>query len=781
MFSGKETGMNLTFKYLIEQAPVGIVILRGEEMIVDLANSFYLEMFDKQEAEFIDASILDSFPVYRTEMAEMLGSVLSSGQAYQDNEVKLELFRYGAHEICYFNYICKPLLEENAQRPSGLILVVTEVTEQVTAKLDLERSELQLRNLVMQSQFAKAVFMGPEFIITMANEAMVTKLWRRKMAEVQGHKLLEVFPELNDQIFPKILKQVFESGKIHRENEAIALIAAQDGLRTFYLDYQYAPLFENDGTVSGIMVSVSDVTEKVLYRNEISDAAERLSLATEGTKLATWDLNLRTFEILYSNRLPTIFGYPKHEILSHSKLRDHAHPDDLETIVMASFNKAMESGVYYYEARIIQPDNNIRWIRTHGKVLFDEQNKPFRMLGTMMDVTDAKETELAIITSEAKFRTLANAMPQFVWTADEKGNLFYFNQAVYQYSGLNEQDITGEDWLKIVHPDDREENIRKWKAAIRTGKDFQMEHRFRRYDGIFRWQLSRAIAQRDITGNINTWIGTSTDIHDRKIFIDELESKVLQRTEELTSMNDELTRTNMELAQFAYVASHDLQEPLRKIQTFASRILETEFDRLSEKGKDYFSRMRASSTRMQQLISDLIAFSGANSAERHFELVDMNVLMNRLLDQLKEEIEHSGTTILVEKLPELLVIPYQMEQLFMNLLVNSMKFTEKGVQPIVEIAVTNVSLETKTNLTLPINKSYYCFAVEDNGIGFEAEYRDRIFQVFQRLHNRDTYEGTGIGLAICKKIVDNHAGKIVAFSELGKGARFEIYLPYSME
>ncbi len=777
MFSGNELGTNLTFNLLLQQAPVGILIVRGKEMIVELANTFYLEMFGKIASDFIGTSIFGSFPENELVGLEVFESIFQTGKSISDNEIMLDIFRHGQLEKCYFNYVGNPLMEDGHSQPLGIAFVVTEVTKQVLAKLALEKSELQFRNLVMHSQFAKAVVTGSDFSISLANETMLTKLWRKSIEDVQGKKLLTVFPELKTQKFPQILIQVYQSGQIYRENEALIWIEGKEGLRKHYLDFQLAPLLETDGSVSGIMISANDVTEMVNYKNDISEAAERLSLATEGTKLATWDLDLVTREILYSSRLPTLFGFTSGEKLKHSDLRLSLHPDDLANIVIPCFEKALVTGIYYYESRVIYPDGDVHWIRTHGKVLFDENKLPFRMLGTMMDITEDKETELRILTSEAKFRTLANTMPQFVWTADEMGNLFYFNQAVYSFSGLAEGDITGENWLKIVHPDDRAENIQKWQEAINFGVDFQIEHRFRRHDGSYRWQLSRAIAQRDGSGKIITWIGTSTDIHDRKLFIDELESKVLQRTEELTFMNEELTRTNLELAQFAYVASHDLQEPLRKIQTFAGRILETEHDRLSDKGKDYFARMRASSTRMQQLISDLIAFSGASVTEKHFELVDMNALLMRLLENLKEEIDNYDARITIQNLPEIRIIPFQMEQLFMNLLVNSMKFTAKEVQPVISIKVSTVTTAEITQLNLSLIKSYYCFSVEDNGIGFEAEYRERIFQVFQRLHHRNTYEGTGIGLAICKKIVENHNGKIVANSTLGKGAKFEIYLP----
>ena len=614
-------------------------------------------------------------------------------------------------------------------------------------------------------------------MISIANESLLKTLWRRELHEVQGKKLLDVFPELAGQKFPAILKEVYNSGKTYRENEAVAYIDGPGGIKKYHLDYQYSPMFETDGSVSAIMVSVNDVTEKVESRQKMADAADRLSLATEGTQLATWDLNLQTKDIIYSSRLADIFAYTGISKMTHQDMRERIHPDDVHFIVENAFASALETGIYYYEARIIHPDHSIHWIRTQGKVLFDSDHVPLRMLGTMMDITDRKKAELALKTSEGKFRTLADSMPQFVWTSDNKGNIDYFNQSVYDYSGVSAEEMKRDGWIQIVHPDDRAENIELWFESIEKGTDFLFEHRFRKSNGEYRWQLSRAIPQKDSNGTIQMWVGTSTDIHDSKIFIDELESKVQLRTKELLIANEELVKTNMELAQFAYVASHDLQEPLRKIQTFATRILETESENLSPKGKDYFNRMQASSTRMQQLIVDLLAFSRANAVEKNYEQTDLNHLLILVKEQLQESIQQKNAVIISDHLPALTVIAYQFEQLFTNLIANSLKFTVPGVAPIIKISSGYVSGNEINLPEVDKNRSYQFLSFSDNGIGFDTQFKDRIFQVFQRLHSKTAYEGTGIGLAICKKIVENHHGFIDAVSEPGKGATFMIYLP----
>jgi PAS domain S-box-containing protein len=767
------------FRETLMQAPVGMAILRGKDFIVEMANASYLELVDKKESELVGRPLFDSLPEVKPVVEPLLLEVMQGGVPFYGNELEVTLQRFGGEEKCFFNLVYQPMRESSGQ-VSGVIVVATEVTEQVKVKRDILKSENQFRNLVNQSQFAKAIFKGRDLVISIANEALL-KLWRRTIEEVEGRKLLEVFPELVGQKFPEIMASVFTTGEIYKENEAEAFVDGPGGLKKFYLDFQYAPMFEIDGSVSAILVSVNDVTEKVEARQQISDAAERLQLATEGTQLATWDLNLKTREIIYSERLTKIFGFEDGTVLTHQDMRRHIHPDDVHNVVEPAFAKALENGVYYYEARVVHPDKSVHWIRTQGKVIFGTSHDPLRMLGTMMDITASKVAEISLKTSEDKFRTLADSMPQFIWTGDEYGNLNYFSQSVYDFSGLDADQIEREGWLQIVHPDDRSENARLWKEAVSTGENFIFEHRFKNKNGQYRWQLSRAMPQKDPEGAVLMWVGTSTDIHDSKLFIDELELKVQQRTRELTSLNEELTKTNMELAQFAYVASHDLQEPLRKIQTFANRIVETEVDKLSDRGKDYLNRMQASSTRMQQLIIDLLTFSRANAVEKNFEETNLNVLVRNVRDQLHESIEQTGAEITFDELPIATVIVYQFEQLLINLVTNGMKFVKPDTKPKIHIYAGQID---GVNIRLPeanLSREYHFISVADNGIGFDPQYKDRIFQVFQRLHSKNEYEGTGIGLAICKKIADNHQGFIDALGNPGSGAVFTIYIPVTLQ
>ncbi len=302
--------------------------------------------------------------------------------------------------------------------------------------------------------------------------------------------------------------------------------------------------------------------------------------------------------------------------------------------------------------------------------------------------------------------------------------------------------------------------------------------------------LHRAIAGEQV--HINKYLCAHTQKHYEK-FLEPLKNKNnevyavmttahditgrVEAIEKLQQSYENLERTNKELTSFSYVASHDLQEPLRKIQTFGARILENENENLSEKGKDYFRRMQIAATRMQMLIEDLLSYSRLNTTEKIYEFTDLNVLFNEVKNELQERIQEKKAVIESALLPQIVVVPFQFRQLLFNLLSNALKFSKAAIAPHVLVAFELIKGHKSTNENLEEGKEYYRISISDNGIGFDQQYAKIIFEVFQRLHGKNEYTGTGIGLAICKKIVENHHGIISAAGKVDEGAVFDVYIP----
>ncbi|AYN03096.1 histidine kinase [Flavobacterium sp. 140616W15] len=274
-----------------------------------------------------------------------------------------------------------------------------------------------------------------------------------------------------------------------------------------------------------------------------------------------------------------------------------------------------------------------------------------------------------------------------------------------------------------------------------------------------------------------------------KLLIDEQGSKIMlgitfDITEEhfqniaIYERNKELEKSNKELASFNHVASHDLQEPLRKIQTFISRISDDDMNSLSENGKGYILKIGASAKRMRILIDDLLLFSRTNTTKKEFLKMNLNDLLEKAKLELSEIIQEKNAVILSDKLPKLKVIPYQIEQLFINLINNSIKYSKPNVSPEISISCEKIASKEFPDLLEQSIKKYYKITFTDNGMGFDPQFKETIFVLFQRLHSKtDEYPGTGIGLAICKKIVENHKGHIIADSTPNKGSVFTIFLP----
>jgi light-regulated signal transduction histidine kinase (bacteriophytochrome) len=238
-----------------------------------------------------------------------------------------------------------------------------------------------------------------------------------------------------------------------------------------------------------------------------------------------------------------------------------------------------------------------------------------------------------------------------------------------------------------------------------------------------------------------------------------------------------LERSNIELASFSYAASHDLQEPLRKIQAFISRILLLDEGNFSSAGRDYFLRITKAAIRMQQLIDSLLNYSRISTAEKILVSTDLNELLGQTRENLRELIEENNAVIEANALPTVYVMPLQFQQLLTNIISNAIKYKKENVNPVISIKAGSVpASHVDTDLSSSAN-TYWKISIADNGIGFDPQYSTRIFELFQRLHSRDEYDGTGIGLAICKKIIQNHNGVITTESEPGKGATFNIYLP----
>ncbi|REG85444.1 PAS domain S-box protein [Algoriphagus antarcticus] len=703
----------------------------------------------------------------------LIDQVLEGESLYFEN-LLVPIYRNGHIEDVYWTFSYSPT-KDDFGNIAGVLVTCAETTREVLLKRNLETSERKLRLIIQQAPASIATFKGPNYVTDIANSNALA-LWGRKAEEVINRPILEAIPELKEQGIKALLDDVYTTGNRFSATELPVQFLRDGKLETIYVNFSYEALYDANAEIDGIIAIGHDVTNQVVAHKKIEANEEKLTMVIEASELGTYDYNIQTNKLDGSKRLHEIFGLADNEDIDHEHFVSSIHPKDLG-IRKAAFERSFNDGILEYISRLILPENQVRWIEVKGKVHFDEENNPHKVLGTVRDITSERINRQKLEESEQKFRLLADSLPQHIWTADTEGNLNYFNQSVYDFSGFSPEELDREGWLAIVHPDDKEGNIKAWKNSIATGKDFLFEHRFRKYDGTYRWQLSRARPQSNQDGEIQMWVGSSTDIHDQKEFTNELERLVVERTNELAQNVKDLASMNKELQSFAYISSHDLQEPLRKIQTFSTLLLENEYENLTEDGKEHFSRMQNAARRMQALINDLLSYSRTSMSERKYEPTDLNKLIVEVKMDLKEELAQHHAVVESDELCTLNIIPFQFRQLLQNLISNSLKFAVKGREPHIEIT-SEKGLGSEFDLERLSPTTKYChLRISDNGIGFDPQYSDRIFELFQRLHGKDKFQGTGIGLAIVKKIVDNHNGFIAAHGNPNEGATFDIYLP----
>lgn len=353
------------------------------------------------------------------------------------------------------------------------------------------------------------------------------------------------------------------------------------------------------------------------------------------------------------------------------------------------------------------------------------------------------------------------------WKYNLETKKYTFSDNYYRLMGAEPQEFQSnlQNAMNYIHPEDAERVLKVHQQSIIDQQPTSLLLRYILKSGEIRHIMSVGSFTENSLGQV-VKVGVNYDITEQ-----------YTKTLELEDSNKHLKAINSELESFNNIVSHDLQEPLRKIQMFISRLQEKEADSLSDQGKEYFSKINQAANRMQALMIDLVNYTRTIKGDKIFVKTSLNKILDQVLSDLGQNIEETKTDISIKKLPTIQGIPFQLEQLFINLISNSIKYSREDRSPKISIFTEKIT-EKDYDVDLSVSDSkYYKIVVSDNGIGFKQEYAERIFMLFQRLETDSKYSGTGIGLAICKKIIENHNGFIKATSEPGLGTKFHIYLP----
>jgi PAS domain S-box-containing protein len=545
-----------------------------------------------------------------------------------------------------------------------------------------------------------------------------------------------------------------------------------------YFDFSYSPIRKNDGEVGGVLVTVIETTHKKKAEDKLKESNQRFRDTMKQAPVGITILRGPQYIVEMANDAYLQLVDRKESEFVGNPLFDSL--PEVEETVHSLLDDVLNTGVPFHGHEVPIPVNRYG---KEGLFYFDFMYHPLReedgkisgIIVAVTEVTKNVEVRKKVEESEERFRSLAQTLPQLTWVTDEKGNAEFTSSRWKDFTGV--EPTSEEIWRSIVHPEDYASINEAWHNSLTTGSDYKYDVRIKSKDGQYRWHRVIGEPVLDNNNKIVKWVGAFTDVQNEKTFTNELEKKVAERTLALEDSNIELGKMNKELESFAYISSHDLQEPLRKIQTFSSQLREKEYLNLTEKGKEKFSRMQNAAERMQTLINDLLVYSRTNSVDRKFEITDLNRIIGEIKEDMKEELQQKHASLVTDELCQAYIIPFQFRQLLINLINNSLKFAKPQEPPCIEIKSRVTSGAILNNEKLAKNSTYCHISVTDNGIGFEEQYNEKVFEVFQRLHDKNEFQGTGIGLAIVKRIVENHKGIVTAKGELNKGVRFDIYIP----
>ena len=562
--------------------------------------------------------------------------------------------------------------------------------------------------------------------------------------EIIGISHYDIFPEIGEEW--KHIHQRCLQGEIIK-NEEDKFIRANG--TTQWLRWEIRPYKDSNGGIIGMIMFSEDITKR-----KRSDELNKEINVSSG--IGGWDYNIIEDNLFWTSVTREIHEVEDDYVPEIKKAIGFFEEGGNGGKVNKEFEKAIKNGESLNnERQILTAKGNKRWIKYSANTEFIN-DKCIRIFGTSQDVTERRKLIEALHQSEAQFRgAFENAVIGMSLMSTE-GKILEANQSLCNSLGYSKTELIKKTFQELTYPDDLEENLLLLNNLL-SGKvrSYSMEKRFFHKKGEIIWAIISVSLVKDQNGNPSHLVSQIEDITERK----KAEAEVRLLNEKILLQNTALESSNQELEQFAYVASHDMQEPLRMISAFLDLLQKKYNNVLDDKGKSYISYAIDGSLRMKQMITDILSYSTAGKGEYETEELDMNKIVKEIQFLLKSSIKESNTHLEINDLPVIKAAKIPMQQLFTNLITNSIKYQLAGNKPIIKI-----------NAVEKIN--FWEFSVCDNGIGIEKDNLEKVFTIFKRLHGKSIYSGSGIGLTICKKIVENHGGKIWIESDPGKGSTF---------
>lgn len=622
-----------------------------------------------------------------------------------------------------------PIRNENGDLV-GAVLVFRDITERRAAERAVEASREELRS-TLESLTDAFSALDQDWNITYVNPA-AEQLLGRSREELVGKNHWEEFPASRGTIIEESYRRA---------------VAEQQPVR---FEHYYAPLhawLETSAfptVAGGVSIYFRDITERKLNEERVRESEGRFRAAVSAVSSLLWTNNTQGE---MEGEQPGWSGFTgqSYEEYQGYGWAKAVHPDDAQPTIDAWNEAVSEHKMFVFEHRVQRHDGVYRRFSVRAVPVIDDSGGIREWVGVHTDITEEQQLIEKLRESEARFRNLADHAPVIVWVTEANGTCTYLSRSWYEFTGQIEKAVLSFSWLDSTHPDDKAEAERIFMEANVRREPFRLEYRLRRKDGEYRWVIDAAAPRLGPSGEFHGYVGSVMDITERKL------------------AEEELRRTNRELEEFAYVASHDLQEPLRMVNIYTQLLLKRCVPDQAQ-AQEYASHVQQGVKRMETLIKDLLTYSRTvHRDELPVSTADLAAALSEAKAVLHNRIEESGAIIHAGQLPVVRGDTNQLAHVFQNLLSNSLKYRNKAIP-------------LKVHIVAKQEGSRWVISIRDNGIGFDPKYAEKIFGLFKRLH-KDEYPGTGLGLAICQRIVDRYGGRMWAESEPGVGSTFFFSLP----
>jgi PAS domain S-box-containing protein len=627
---------------------------------------------------------------------------------------------------------CPAILRDAAGSIVGGINLLVDITDRKNAELEASEHfravvEATPECMTIIAQDGTLLFTNPRCLALMgapSAEAVIGKSFYDHVA-----------PEDRDR-YREFNNRICQGEKDALEFDLVTINGVRRRMETHAV-----PLRHTDGKIVHVAI-----TRDITGRKQADRAALLLGAIVDSSDDAIISKDLEGMITSWNQGAQRLFGYTAEETIGKSVSllippdRKEEEPGILERLKRGE-------RVDHFETLRRTRDGKLLDISLTISPVKDAQGNIIGASKIARDITERKLTEEALRESQTRFRQLADSMPHMVWTARPDGYIDYYNERWYEFTGFSRAALGDASWEPALHSQDLPRWRETWYAAVQSGEPYSIEHRFwDRQEHRWRWFIGRALPVRDAAGNIVKWFGSCTDIDDQK------------------RIERDLRRANEDLEQFAYSASHDLQEPVRTVKIYGELLMKKFEDEIDAEAREFLEYLRIGATRMDMLVRDLLTYTQVIKFEAPVEAAEAGDALDSTLACMAGLIAETGALITADPLPSLRVHPVHLQQLFQNLISNAIKYASPDRPPSVHVSAQ-------------AQNGCWVFAVADNGIGIDPAYQENIFGLFKRLHSNTEYSGTGIGLAICRRIVDRYHGRIWVESELGKGSTFRFTLP----